>query len=197
MHYLARREESGGERIAELLHEANENWVRMQDDEGWLPLHWACQEGNHSVIRTLLSLYPEGVRVTTAEGWLPIHYLRIWNEPDEEVTSEDINNTKLLVSAWPESANIPRQDSNNDIIYNNRQDEGWSSCSASLRLCPACEPSATTLCELNYPPRRAMLVMLFSVIDVRDQQPLVVGLRQLRRDRRGGMSMLRHIASFL
>jgi hypothetical protein len=36
MHNLA-FVQSGGERIAELLHEANENWVRMQDDDGWLP----------------------------------------------------------------------------------------------------------------------------------------------------------------
>jgi hypothetical protein len=54
-----------------------------------------------------------------------------------------------------------------------------------------------TLRELNYPPRRAMLVLLFGTIRARDMHPLVVGLRQLRGSQREGVGLLRHIASYL
>jgi hypothetical protein len=42
-----------------------------------------------------------------------------------------------------------------------------------------------------------MLALLFCKIPVRDMPPLVMGLRGLKGYRREGMSMLRHIASYL
>ena len=62
---------------------------------------------------------------------------------------------------------------------------------------PLLRAISDTLRQLNYPHRRAVLVLLFSLIQQRDMQPLVVGLRQLRGHKREGMSLLRHIVSYL
>jgi hypothetical protein len=61
------------ERIAQVLHDANKDWIRAQIEVD-LPLHDACRNGQHALIPVFVALYPEGVRVTNAD-WLPIHCL--------------------------------------------------------------------------------------------------------------------------
>jgi hypothetical protein len=95
MHNLA-FVQSGGERIAELLHEANENWVRMQDDDGWLPQR--LSGGNISCTEPYYLYIQRGARVQDSRLNM-IHCLRIRNRPTGGHPRRDINNTKLLVAA--------------------------------------------------------------------------------------------------
>jgi hypothetical protein len=106
--------------------------------------------------------------VNDADGWLPIHCLRILREPDEEVTPEDIT-IKLLVAAWPESANIPILDDSDDpddpdesnTVYNAVRAKGSSSCSATsayARLRALHPPHCTT--ELPAQARHACAAVL-------------------------------------
>ena len=115
------------------------------------------------------------------------------------MTPEDIISIKLLVAAWPESANIPRSTTEpTKTVYAAAKTRGLVELQRSiLLLCPACEPSGSALCQLNYMHRRALLVLLFVVIQPKNMQPLMKWLRQLRSNRPEGMGMLRLIASYL
>jgi hypothetical protein len=64
-------------------------------------LHCACG-GQHT--HSFVALHPRECVDTPTAGCL-IHCLRILREPDEEVTPDSVT-IKLLVAAWPESANI-------------------------------------------------------------------------------------------
>jgi hypothetical protein len=91
------------------------------------------RKDQHALIALFAALYPE-VRVTmpTAGCLFTTYILR---EPDEEVTPEDIVTIKLLVAAWPESANIPLLDPDDpdesNTVYNAVRARGSSSCSAT------------------------------------------------------------------
>jgi hypothetical protein len=124
------------ERIAQVLHDANKDWIRAQSSRV-VSLH-ACSKAAR-LIALFAALYPREC-VTNASGWLLIHNLRILREPDEEVTPEDIVTIKLLVAAWPESANIPINSDDSDdpddpdeknTVYNAVRARGSSSCSAT------------------------------------------------------------------
>jgi hypothetical protein len=145
------------------------------------------------LIALFAALYPEGVRVTNASGWLLFTAYAFW-EPDEEVTPEDIVTIKLLVAAWPESANIPPsmiqmiqmiQTIQMKVTQCTMSSKGARRAAATSSAYARLRASAATLCELNYPHRRAMLALLFCKIPVRDI-PLVMGLRQLKGYRREG-----------
>jgi ankyrin repeat protein len=194
MHSLRHREIGDADRIACMLHDANSSWIRAQSSAGWLPLHDACSEHRHALIHAYIAWYPEGVHEQAPLGYLPIHFLRILEEPNEELTPDDISSIKLLVAAWPESANIsPTTSLPDDTVYNAARTKGLVDMQRFiLRLCPACEPSDVVLCQLNYMPRRAMLMLLFAEIQVGQVHSLVFGMRQLN-----GTSMLHLMASFL
>ena len=96
------------------------------------------------------------------------------------------------------SANIPSSTDDPDTVYGAAKTRGLIELRRFiLRLCPSCEPSGDTLCGLNYPHRRTMLVLLFCSVPVKGMHPWVVGLRELKSHKREGLSMLRHIASYL
>jgi hypothetical protein len=173
MHYLANRTTGRtSERIAQVLHDANKDWIRAQSSDGCLPLHGACSKISTPHSSSLPCI--RGSARDDCHGWLPIHYLRILREPDEEVTPEDIVTIKLLVAAWPESANIPScpmiQMSN--TVYNAAGPRLVCSATSSAyaRLRALCRHTV----RLNYPHRRA-LALLFCKIPVRDMPPLVGG----------------------
>jgi hypothetical protein len=62
---------------------------------------------------SLCCLVSGGSARDECHGWLLFTAYAFW-EPDEEVTPEDIVTIKLLVAAWPESANIPHLDDSDD-----------------------------------------------------------------------------------
>jgi hypothetical protein len=120
----------------------------------------------HALRQRLIALFrclvSEGVRVMmpmAAAYSPPTHSV----EP-EEVTRGHHVTIKLLVAAWPESANFPHQPDDPDesnTVYNAVKTRGSSSCSATSS---AYAPPASPLpphCGLNYPHRRAMLALLF------------------------------------
>jgi hypothetical protein len=138
-----------GERIAELLHETNENWVQCRDDDG-CSLHVAFRDGNIQMYRTLLSLYPE-VRVMDNSGFL-IHYLRIRNRPTRRSPQKGHQQHQALgVCLAPSQPTFLPRFSNNDIIYNATvRTRAGRAAALRLRL-SACSPLPPH-CALNYPP---------------------------------------------
>jgi hypothetical protein len=91
MHYLANRKTRSDSDIS-VLHDANKDWIRAQAVMV-LPLHGMPYKAS---LIALFALYPEGVRVKAIDAGC-LFTLRILEEPDEEVTPEDIITTKLLV----------------------------------------------------------------------------------------------------
>jgi hypothetical protein len=91
------------------------------------------------------------------------------------VTSGDITTIKLLVAAWPESANIPRPpgltNRSTASPYNVVRTRGLAEPQRLIRLCPACEPSENTAelpaqarhvlhrCTAEIPSRHASLLL--------------------------------------
>jgi hypothetical protein len=87
--------------------------------------------------------------------------------------TEYIVTIKLLVAAWPESANIrahhPIQmiqtiqtiQNERNTVYNPSGQGLVELQRFILRLCPACEPSGDTLCELNYRTERHACAAVF------------------------------------
>jgi hypothetical protein len=100
----------------------------MQDDDGSPALHllWPL-----NIAAALLSLYPEGVRVISVNM---IHLFAHSEQARRGHPRRDIITTKLLVSAWPKSANIPNPDSPD--IYN-LSGRGAGRAAALLCACPA------------------------------------------------------------
>jgi hypothetical protein len=63
MHLAANRETGRDmERIAQVLHDANKDWIRAQSSDGGLPLHCACGKGQHALIAFFAGLVSGGAR---------------------------------------------------------------------------------------------------------------------------------------
>lgn len=61
--------------VVETLIQNAPDSVKIQDKDGWLPLHFACACRGFPifVFVTLVNAYPESLDVANERGWLPIH----------------------------------------------------------------------------------------------------------------------------
>eukprot|EP00956_Cyclotella_meneghiniana_P010834 scaffold15149_cov37-Cyclotella_meneghiniana.AAC.2 len=75
LHYAA----TGGRstEFCKVIHDQNDTLVKIQDDAGWLPVHYACYYGDVKTAKYLLELYPDkdrgAVSTPTHDGNLPLH----------------------------------------------------------------------------------------------------------------------------
>jgi len=80
----------------QLIAEAWPDAVREKDDDGWLPLHYACLYGySDDVIQLLIECWPMSLHVKTEGGILPLHLAL---QPEAKLEA-----IQMLVHAWPEA----------------------------------------------------------------------------------------------
>ena len=62
--------------FCQLLIDLDHTLVKTQDNNGWLPLHYACRNHHVDIAKYFLEIYPESVNMATADvGWHPFHFL--------------------------------------------------------------------------------------------------------------------------
>jgi hypothetical protein len=164
-------------------------------EEGLLPLHVACRQGNLAVIRSLVTAYPQATKVVTEDGRLPLHYWMLrWAtlRSHRTITGfEDI--LRLLLRCNPSAAGVPidlNAHPSSRLIAGIKPRTTYDLCE-SLRLpysvrrllllaAPTIDPSE--LCRLNYEARSGALFLAFSAQSQSDD-PLVRVLQRLRSHR--------------
>jgi len=74
------------------------NAIRVQNEGGWLPLHFACLRGcSTEVIRFLLVSWPPSVKIAQGAKLLPLHYA---------CRASSLTVIQSFVQAWPDSVRL-------------------------------------------------------------------------------------------
>lgn len=77
--------------------------LQIPDNEGWLPLHFACWYCQSlDIIQMLLRLHPKAAEKQNTNGWLPLHLATFYNLPFDIIC--------LLLEAYPKAAEISQKD---------------------------------------------------------------------------------------
>jgi ankyrin repeat protein len=79
----------------EILAEKNPDTFQIPDDNGWVPLHFACHEGSLQVVSFVATRFPDTVKMKTNDGYTPLHLHCECNTPAKDEVVE------LLVNAFP------------------------------------------------------------------------------------------------
>lgn len=138
--------------LIEALIEANEEGVRMKDDQGMLPIHLACRNGaSKGVVLTLLKAFPESHAVTDRKGRTPLDLVEASSSQNVETVSAAIRKFQQqnVVAVTPRApASIPAESiaasTTNEVDYENRTllfrlllKKDWNGACARARSFPA------------------------------------------------------------
>jgi ankyrin repeat protein len=199
MHRTAARIQNDGCDMIEFIHSVFPESVRVKDEQGHLPLHYAAFYGKYfSTTEAIYRLHPAAIKVKDANGELPLYKvicLRKFDHPN----GDDMKVLRFLLNAYPQGV-AERTKSNDSAVKGNVFSYVDSeSCPvyqrrAFLLAMPTLKPAE--LRRLNYVERRGAMFLIFAAVCRPSANDAYVnGLRNLMQQ--DGMFLLKILISYL
>eukprot|EP00956_Cyclotella_meneghiniana_P031767 scaffold84582_cov23-Cyclotella_meneghiniana.AAC.1 len=80
--HLAARNSLMSVEFIEILINANRESVGQVDEDGHLPIHYACAEGHIDIVKYLYGLHPDSIRALSSDNELPLNYACCNKDPE-------------------------------------------------------------------------------------------------------------------
>eukprot|EP00956_Cyclotella_meneghiniana_P022045 scaffold41027_cov53-Cyclotella_meneghiniana.AAC.2 len=93
-----------------VIHDQNNTLVKIQDEYGCLPLHYACSYGSVKTAKYLLELYPDSIHIPNDDNEYPLHLLacaEVSNENKQEFLLFLLKHNKGAVSTPTHDGDLP------------------------------------------------------------------------------------------
>jgi ankyrin repeat protein len=102
LHFACMKEDTSIAAIKALI-KNNPSSVQLTTDKGCGPLHPACLCSSMSVIRCLISSFPDAAAIRDITGWTPLHYLCFRRPGSGTSVPATVHVAELLIDCYPQA----------------------------------------------------------------------------------------------